>query len=244
MGLSAFEAGKLGAEGARALQGDRIKSTAPATGELLGDVPVTSPDEVRRVVAAARKAQRAWAVLPVQERAQRVLRLRDALSERTDELVDLLSRESGKPRHEALLHEVMTLLDLTAWAAEHVAAIIAPGSKALHLLKHRTGEVHHVPRGVIGVISPWNFPLVIPMGTVVEALLTGNACVVKPSEVTPLILAKVKEILRLDGPPRGPLRGRLRPRAGGPGAHRGGHRLLRLHRRRRDRAKGRRRVRR
>ena len=68
-------------------------------------------------------------------------------------------------------------------------------------MKHRTGEVHHVPRGVVGVISPWNFPLVIPMGTVIEALVTGNACVVKPSEVTPLVLLKAKEIYDSTGLP-------------------------------------------
>ena len=97
---------------------DRIRSYAPATGELVGEVAVTPPDEVRRVVSRARKAQQAWAVLPVEERGQRLLRLRDALAERADELVDLLALECGKPRHEALLHEVTTLLDLAGWAAE------------------------------------------------------------------------------------------------------------------------------
>jgi succinate-semialdehyde dehydrogenase/glutarate-semialdehyde dehydrogenase len=180
---------------------DRIRSHAPASGELLGEVPVTPPEEVARVVARARKAQQAWAVLPVEERAQRVLRLRDAISERSDELVDLLALETGKPRHEALMHELTTLLDMTTWAAARAPEILAPEPRKLHLMKHRTGEVHRVPRGVIGVISPWNFPLVIPMATVVEALLTGNACVVKPSEVTPLILAKTKEIYDSTGLP-------------------------------------------
>ena len=153
-------------------------------------------------MARARKAQQAWAVLPTEERAQRLLRLRDALAERADELVDLLVLECGKPRHEALVHEVTTLLDLAGWAAARAPAALAPESKKLHLMKHRTGEVHHVPRGVIGVISPWNFPLVIPMGTVIEALVTGNACVVKPSEVTPLVLLEGEGDLRLDGPAR------------------------------------------
>ena len=180
---------------------DRIRSHAPATGEVIGEVAVTPPDEVRRVVMRARKAQQAWAVLPVEERAQRLLRLRDTLAEHADELVDLLALECGKPRHEALIHEVTTLLDLTAWAAAHAPAALAPETLKLHLMKHRTGEVHHVPRGVVGVISPWNFPLVIPMGTVIEALVTGNACVVKPSEVTPLVLRKAKEIYDSTGLP-------------------------------------------
>jgi succinate-semialdehyde dehydrogenase/glutarate-semialdehyde dehydrogenase len=180
---------------------DRIRSYAPATGALVGEVTVTPAAEVGRAVSRARRAQQAWAVLPIEERAQRVLRLRDALAEHVDELVDILALECGKPRHEALVHEVTTLLDLAAWAAERAPAALAPESKKLHLMKHRTGEVHHVPRGVIGVISPWNFPLVIPMGTVIEALVTGNACVVKPSEVTPLVLLKAKEIYDSTGLP-------------------------------------------
>jgi acyl-CoA reductase-like NAD-dependent aldehyde dehydrogenase len=180
---------------------ERIQSYAPATGELIGDVGVTTDEEVRRVVARARRAQQAWAVLPVEERAQRLLRLRDTIAERADELVDILALECGKPRHEALLHEVTTLLDLIGWIAAQAPAVLAPEQKKLHLMKHRTGEVHRVARGVIGVISPWNFPLVIPMGTVIEALVAGNACVVKPSEVTPLVLAKAKEIYDSTGLP-------------------------------------------
>jgi acyl-CoA reductase-like NAD-dependent aldehyde dehydrogenase len=193
---------RVGAGGAAGRATDeRICSYAPATGNLIGEVAVTPADEVRRVVGRARKAQQAWAVLPVEERGQRLLRLRDTLAERADELVDVITLECGKPRHEALIHEVTTLLDLAGWAAAHAPAALAPETKKLHLMKHRTGEVLRVPRGVIGVISPWNFPLVIPMGTVIEALVTGNACVVKPSEWTPLVLLKAKEIYDSTGLP-------------------------------------------
>jgi succinate-semialdehyde dehydrogenase/glutarate-semialdehyde dehydrogenase len=180
---------------------NRVRTYAPATGALLAELPVTSDEEVPQVVARARKAQQTWAVLPVEERAQRLLRLRDALAERSGELVDTLARECGKPRHEALVQEVTTLLDLIAWFCKHASDTLAPTHLALHLMKHRTSEVHFVPRGVVGVVSPWNFPLVIPMGSVVEALLAGNACVVKPSEVTPLIALKAKEIYDSTGLP-------------------------------------------
>jgi succinate-semialdehyde dehydrogenase/glutarate-semialdehyde dehydrogenase len=178
-----------------------LRTYAPATGALLAELPVTSDDEVRRVVARARKAQRAWAVLPVPERSARVMRLRDALADRADELVETLARECGKPRHEALVHEVTSLLDLVAWSCKNAPEALAPQHLALHLMKHRTSEVHFVPRGVVGVVSPWNFPLVIPMGSVATALLAGNACVVKPSEVTPLVAIKAKEIYDSTGLP-------------------------------------------
>lgn len=195
--------GQLAFDGAADLrrQGSTVRTYAPASGELLAELPVTSDDEVRRVVARARKAQQAWAVLPVEERAQRLLRLRDALAERAEDLVEIISRECGKPRHEALMHEVAGLIDHAGWLCKHAAGALAPETLPVHLMKHRGSVVRFEPRGVLGVISPWNFPLVIPMGSVIEALIAGNACVVKPSEVTPLVLLEAKKIYDSTGLP-------------------------------------------
>ena len=178
-----------------------IRSYAPATGELLGEVPITPPSEIAAIVARARRAQSAWAVLPVEERCERILRFRDAIAERAPELVDLLSRECGKPKQEALAHEIITTLDLATYYAKNAPRILAPQEIPLHLLKHRRSYVHFAPRGVIGIISPWNYPFCIPMGDVLAALVTGSAVVVKPSEVTPLILKKAKEIYDSTGLP-------------------------------------------
>lgn len=178
-----------------------IKSYAPATGELLGEVPLSSKEQIAATVARARRAQAAWAVLPIEERCERILRFRDAIAERAAELVDLISRECGKPKQEALAHEVMTTLDLATYYAKNAPRILAPQEIPLHLLKHRRSYVHFAPRGVIGIISPWNFPFCIPMGDVLAALVTGSAVVVKPSEVTPLILSKAKEIYDSTGLP-------------------------------------------
>src|SRR5262245_7186712 len=94
-------------ENGRSLPRERrtIESRAPASGELLGEVPVLGGAEVRAAVELARNAQRAWGALPVDERCERLIKFRDALVERAEELVDLLVRETGKPRHEALAHE-------------------------------------------------------------------------------------------------------------------------------------------
>jgi len=178
-----------------------IKSWAPATGELLGEVRVSSRDDVRATVARARKAQAAWGVLPVEERCERLLRLRDAIVERADEIVDVVSRECGKPKHDVLSHEVMVTADLLTWYCKNAARILAPREIGLHLLVHKKSTVNYAPRGVIGVISPWNFPFVIPMGDVVAALVAGNAVVLKPSEVTPLTIQKAKEIFDGTGLP-------------------------------------------
>jgi succinate-semialdehyde dehydrogenase/glutarate-semialdehyde dehydrogenase len=178
-----------------------IKSYAPASGQLLGEVKIASKEDVHNVVARARHAQQAWAVLPVEERCERLLRFRDALAERASDLVDLLSMECGKPKHESLIHEVITTLDLITHYAKVAPKVLAPHEITLHLMKHRRAYVAYVPRGVVGVISPWNFPFVLSMTDAIAALVTGSAVVIKPSEVTPLVMQRTKEIFDSTGLP-------------------------------------------
>lgn len=182
-------------------EGRTLKSWEPATGDLLGEVPIASRDDVLRTIARARKAQLAWGVLPVEERATRLLRFRDALVERADEIVEVVSRECGKPRSDAFGHEVLIAVDQLTYYCKNAERILAPRELPLHLLKHKKSVVHHVPRGVVGIISPWNFPFVIPMADLFAALVSGNAVVVKPSEVTPLVIRKAKEIFDTTGLP-------------------------------------------
>ncbi|EYF07332.1 aldehyde dehydrogenase family protein [Chondromyces apiculatus] len=171
-----------------------VKSYAPATGELLGEAPNMGPDEVRAIVARAKRAQEAWGALSIEERCERVLRFRDAIVDRADEIIDLLSRECGKPRHEALLHEVMVVADIATFFTKVAPQALAPREVPLHLMKHRRSFLHYGPRGVIGVISPWNYPFQLPLRDVLLAVIAGNAAVLKPSEVTPLIALKAKEV--------------------------------------------------
>ncbi len=177
-----------------------LTSTSPATGERLGEVRVAPPDEVRATVARARRAQAAWGILPVAERCERLLRLRDAIVEHAEEIVETVSRECGKPREDAL-SEVTIAVDLLTYYVNRAPEVLAQRDLGLHLFKHKKSTVSYVPRGVVGVISPWNFPFVIPMGDAVAALVAGNAVVVKPSEVTPLSMAKAKEIYDATGLP-------------------------------------------
>jgi succinate-semialdehyde dehydrogenase/glutarate-semialdehyde dehydrogenase len=203
MGLIAVEKSesKTNGTGGHAPSTDIVRTYAPATGELLGELRVTTREEVFDAVARARRAQAAWGILPVSERAARLERFRDAIVERADEVVDVITKECGKPRNEALLHEVFTVADLASYYCKNAARILAPEELDLHFLKYRKAAVHYVPRGVIGIISPWNYPFCIPMGDVFAALVTGSAVVVKPSEVTPLVMLKAKEIYDSTGLP-------------------------------------------
>ncbi|HEY0841073.1 MAG TPA: aldehyde dehydrogenase family protein [Vulgatibacter sp.] len=172
-----------------------IHNTEPATGRPFPPLPVAGPDEVRAVVARAREAQARWAALSWGERKAGLLAFRERLVARTDEVADLLARENGKARFEALTHEIFPIADLTTFFAKRARRMLRDERIPLHLFGAiKRSHLRFEPRGVIGVISPWNFPFSIPMGDVVMALAARNAVVVKPSEWTPRILLLAKEI--------------------------------------------------
>jgi succinate-semialdehyde dehydrogenase/glutarate-semialdehyde dehydrogenase len=172
----------------------KITSINPATGAPLGEVPDQTAAEVRAAIEAARRAQREWSAVPIEARARRVLRFAEVLMARADEVIDLLVREGGKTRLEALGMEVIVVADLVRYFAKHAPGMLAPEPIPLHLLKHRASYLHFVPRGVIGIIAPWNFPFAIPIGETMMSLIAGNGVVLKPSEVTPLIALKAREL--------------------------------------------------
>lgn len=173
-----------------------IASIDPATGEELGRVPDLGPGDVASALARARAAQPSWAQVPIEQRCRRVARFADVLMARAEEVVDLLAKESGKTRFEALTMEVVVVADLVRYFAKHAPEMLAPESISLHLMKHRGSYLHVVPRGVVGIISPWNFPFSIPIGETMMALIAGNAVVLKPSEIAPLIAHKALELYR------------------------------------------------
>ncbi len=181
----------------------RIPCIAPATGELIAEVPVVDAEGVAAAVARARRAQVDWGKRSVSERSTALLRFRDLLVAEGPDLAALLSVECGKPEMEAYMAEIFTLADLTTYFCKHAPGILRDESISLHLMKHRRSYIHFQPRGVIGIISPWNFPLVIPGGDMVMALLAGNAVVIKPSEVTPLIALRLGELVAEAGLPEG-----------------------------------------
>ena len=171
-----------------------VESRAPATGEVLGRAPASDRAAVRAAIERARAAQAAWAALAVEQRCAQLLKFRDALIDGAEELIELAAAECGKPRQDVLVHEVMVIADLIGFYARRAGKILAPREISLHLFKHRKVYVHYVPRGVVGVIAPANYPIATALSDAVAAWLTGNAVVLKPSEHTPLVALKLREI--------------------------------------------------
>ncbi len=172
---------------------DRLSSYNPATGELVGTVPIHTPAEVDAAVARARIAAQQWSTRSFEARAEELTAFRKALAAHSDELVDLLRRENGKPELEALV-EVMMALGHVQHATARAEHAMAPRKVSAGMLANYRATVSYHPLGVIGVIGPWNYPLFTPMGSIAYALAAGNAVVFKPSELTPLIAVKVAEI--------------------------------------------------
>jgi len=193
--------GSAASSASPSLAGGRIVSINPATGVPLGDVPEQGADEVRAAVARARAAQRAWGALPLPDRCRRVAQLADVLMDRAEDLIELIVKEGGKTRVEALNTEVMVVADLIRYFTKRAPRLLAPQPIPLHMFRHRASYVHYVPRGVVGVIAPWNFPFSIPMGEVVMALIAGNGVVLKPSEITPLIGLEARNLCVAAGLP-------------------------------------------
>ncbi len=175
----------------------------PGSGKLLGEVRVTGKEEVRTVVQAARAAQADWMHRSFAERRDVLLRFQELLLERADEFCDHLSRENGKTRNESLFMEVLPVADAVHWYATSARKLLKDDKLSLHMFPHKKSYLRFYPRGVIGIISPWNYPFSIPVGDAVAALMAGNAVVVKPSEFTPIIMEKTRALLEEAGLPRG-----------------------------------------
>ncbi len=180
-----------------------VDSIDPATGDVIGRFRVTPPSDVPEILARARRAQAAWAEEPLRARCARLRRLRETIYQRRQEIADLVTRESGKPRVEALFADVLVSLDTAHYYATQAAELLRTERVAHHnpAVKAKSGWLHYEPYGVIGLIAPWNYPLAIPLGQAIPAVVAGNAVVLKPSELTPWCGAMVGELFAHAGLP-------------------------------------------
>jgi succinate-semialdehyde dehydrogenase/glutarate-semialdehyde dehydrogenase len=180
-----------------------IVSINPATLEELGRFPIASAAEVEQAVARARAARAAWAALSYRNRARYILKVRRALYDRKEEITRIISDETGKPEFEALSTEVFMVSDLMSHFAMKAESILRDERFTLAVFRNKRSMITYEPLGVVGVISPWNFPFSIPVGEIVMALMAGNTVVLKPSEFTPLVGDAIKRLFASAGFPEG-----------------------------------------
>lgn len=181
----------------------KLISRNPATGAVLRELDVTPRESLSEIFARARDAQRLWAQKSLKDRASVLLDIRETLISQADELIETLVQENGKPRLEALANEVTPCVDLLTYYAKIAPKSLRDQKIPGRLMRHRKSYLNYWPLGVVLVISPWNYPLLLPFGDIVMAVVSGNAVVFKPSEITPLIGLKIQELCDRSGVPRG-----------------------------------------
>ncbi|MBV8431731.1 MAG: aldehyde dehydrogenase family protein, partial [Solirubrobacterales bacterium] len=176
--------------------------------ERLGAVSITPPEEVQSVVDGVAMVQPFWAQLRLEDRARYLERAAQVLIDESDEIRDLIVREQGKPRNEAFAMEVLPTIDALTWIARAGQEILADEKIPMPqvFLKTKSSAFTYEPLGVIGIISPWNYPWSIPFGEVALALMAGNGVVLKPASLTPLLGERIGRVFDRAGIPEGLVR--------------------------------------
>jgi betaine-aldehyde dehydrogenase len=174
-----------------AADGATEEVTNPANGEVIAEMPLSTEEDVNRAVAAAKNAFEGWARTVPGERAAAINKLADLLEEHAEELADLEAADAGKPRSAFLEDEMPFLVDNLRFFAG--AGRVLDGKASGEFMENRTSIIRREPIGVVGQITPWNYPLMMAIWKIGPALATGNTIVLKPAETTPITTVKLAE---------------------------------------------------
>lgn len=173
--------------GAPGIEDGELITTNPGTGVEVGRFPVADAADVRRATGRAWEAFPWWDGLGFAGRRTRLLRWRALLARRVTELADLLHREGGKPVADAIV-EIVSAIEHIDWAARNARRVLGHRRVRSRLvLAEFSAHLEYQPYGVVGVVGPWNYPVLTPLGSIAYALAAGNAVVFKPSEYTPAV---------------------------------------------------------
>src|SRR3989440_10716127 len=190
----------IGGEWVDAASGETFESVSPATGETLGVFPRSTAEDVDRAVAAAKTAVEGGRLAPARKRGEIPFGFARLLEEAKDDLTDLMTREMGKVKAEAG-GDVQEAIDMSYYMAGEGRRLF--GQTTPSELRDKFNMSVRMPIGVVGVITPWNFPIAIPSWKLAPALVCGNTVVFKPATDTPLLGERFVELLDEAGLPPG-----------------------------------------
>jgi acyl-CoA reductase-like NAD-dependent aldehyde dehydrogenase len=173
----------------------------PATQEMIGTLPNLNANQIAAAVERAASAQARWAATSVRDRLRILARFGELLCDQKSAIAAVISREAGKPEAEALSTEILVVLDTVKYLKNNLPGFLRPepvrhGNPAMKL---KRGRLLREPYGVVGIISPWNYPFSVPSVQTLTALATGNAVALKPSEFTPFSSLELQRLLREAG---------------------------------------------
>jgi acyl-CoA reductase-like NAD-dependent aldehyde dehydrogenase len=179
---------------------ETFESASPADGERIGVFPRSGPDDVDRAVAAAKEAYHSWRLVPGPRRGEILFRFARLLEQEKDALTELMTHEMGKVRAEAG-GDVQEAIDITYYMAGEGRRLF--GHTTPSELPDKWNMSVRMPIGVVGAITPWNFPIAIPSWKLIPALVCGNTVVLKPATDTPALAERFVELLHEAGIPEG-----------------------------------------
>jgi acyl-CoA reductase-like NAD-dependent aldehyde dehydrogenase len=190
----------VGGEWVDAVSGETFESTSPADGETLGAFPRSGPEDVDRAVEAAKAAFEEWRLVPAPKRGEILFQLARVLEREKDALTELMTHEMGKVKAEAG-GDVQEAIDITYYMAGEGRRLF--GQTTPSELRDKWNMSVRQPIGVVGAITPWNFPIAIPSWKMIPALVCGNTVVLKPASDTPQLGARFVEVMAEAGIPDG-----------------------------------------
>ena len=181
----------------------RLRTRCPITNRVLQEQDVANADDVKAAIKRARAAQVAWADRTFSQRAAVMKRALQILIDKQDHFMDRIIAETGRNRTETMMMEIFAACDSINFYARNTERILKPRRQGLHLLRMKRAKITYRPLGVVGVITPWNGPFILSLNPTVQALMAGNAVIIKPSEVTPDSGTLVAELFEEAGLPPG-----------------------------------------
>ena len=182
---------------------ETVNVYAPATGELILQYRETPASAAGEMMNLSKDAFGAWSQLDIDERLRYLKQLRLTIVQRLDEVAELISKDTGKVKTDALVADIMPTLDAIMHIEKHAKKALKSQkvSTPFLLIGHKS-SVHYMPRGSVLVISPWNYPFLLAMVPLVSALASGNTVILKPSEVTPAVGKMIEELFKEAGFPK------------------------------------------
>jgi len=177
----------------------------PATGEKIGESNLNTVENVKQAIQKAKSIQPVWGKMSIRERINSLQPVRQFLSEHADEIAETISRDNGKTRIDAMATEILSTIMALSYYSKHARKFLKnqslkPGSI---LFANKISYIRREPFGVIGIISPWNYPFAIPFSEIVMALLAGNAVVLKTASETQMVGRILEKCFQFAGLPQG-----------------------------------------
>ena len=173
-----------------------IINKSPLDNQVIGEYKISDETEIKSTFIKAREAQKLWSKTSLQKRSKVLKKLRQSITADLDNLVDLISKDSGKTRLEALMADIYPSLELIKYYEKRINKFLAPEKRSTPLTAPgNTAYVEYQPFGVVAVISPWNYPFQLAINPAITAIAAGNAVILKPSEITPAVGQYVGDII-------------------------------------------------